>query len=105
VAEPLAAAEEIAGNRQSAPFDITEEDRSVTFVLRTGNHGSAFKARINFALDNLYLTGLDPAFNEFLHMLSPVGIDGFWCWAECNAASSLVGSSSLAQAYSREAVS
>jgi hypothetical protein len=65
--QPLPAAEKIARNRQVAAFYIAKQDRSVALLLRTGNDGRAFEFGIDFALDDLYITGANPTFYKFFH--------------------------------------
>ena len=67
LAQPLPAAEKIARNRQRAAFYIAKQDRSVALLLRTGNDGRAFEFGIDFALDDLYITGGNPTFYKFFH--------------------------------------
>jgi len=67
LAQPLPAAEKIARNRQVAAFYIAKQDRSVALLLRTGDDGRAFEFGIDFALDDLYVTGTDPTLYKFFH--------------------------------------
>jgi len=65
--QPLPAAEKIARNRQVAAFYIAKQDRSVALLLRTGDDRRAFEFGVNFALDDLYVTGPNPTFYKLFH--------------------------------------